>query len=200
MFFPPNEKYVQMLTLLKTLKKELFAINPNYVIFCVEFQKRGLPHAHILIKFPRECVAPEDIDKVISAELPTNPSDKELVIKFMMHNHPTNGRIPRYCRKRDGDTTCRFRYPQEVNQRTYINDRGRVVYRRRTENDRMVVPYNLELLRRFQCHINFEIAGSSQLYQYLFKYIHKGQSPHFSIFMFRLKFSIQDQIIREPEL
>lgn len=162
---------------MQTLKKELFNFSPKYVIYCIEFQKRGLPHAHILIRYPLECVLPEDIDSVISSELPDNPSDRDLVIKFMMHNH-RNGRIPRYCQKRADSTSCRFRYPQEVNPFTHIDGTGRVKYRRRTVADVMVVPHNIQLLRKFQCHINVEIAGSSQLYQYLFKYIHKGQSHY----------------------
>jgi hypothetical protein len=39
----------------------------------------------------------------------------------------------------------------------------------------MIVPYCLPLLHAFQCHrVNVEVAGSSHLFQYLFKYIHKG--------------------------
>jgi hypothetical protein len=30
----------------------------------------------------------------------------------------------------------------------------------------VVVPHCLLLLRKFKCHINFEIAGSSHLFQY----------------------------------
>jgi hypothetical protein len=30
------------------------------------------------------------------------------------------------------------------------------------------------LLRRFNCHINFEVANTAHLFQYIFKYIHKG--------------------------
>ena len=53
----------------------------------IEFQKRGLPHAHILMKFQRECIRPTDIDKVVSAEMPINETDAALVGKFMMHSH-----------------------------------------------------------------------------------------------------------------
>jgi hypothetical protein len=38
----------------------------------------------------------------------------------------------------------------------------------------MVVPYCLELLRKFECHLNFEVANTSHIFQYLFKYLHKG--------------------------
>ena len=47
------------------------------VIYTIEWQKRGLPHAHILIflqpanKYPN----PEDIDKIISAKIPNKYTD-----------------------------------------------------------------------------------------------------------------------------
>lgn len=49
-------------------------------MYAVDFQKRGLPHAHILLflhsssKYPR----PDDINKIISMEIPTEEDDKEL--------------------------------------------------------------------------------------------------------------------------
>ncbi|KAI9072566.1 hypothetical protein K1719_045453 [Acacia pycnantha] len=53
-------------------------------IFClcclIEFQKRGLPHAHILI-WLAECdkiKEPEDVDKIISAEIPNPDSDPQM--------------------------------------------------------------------------------------------------------------------------
>ncbi len=46
-------------------------------IYVIEFQKRGLPHAHIFIFFAEDCKPHtiEDIDHMISAELP-NPNPK----------------------------------------------------------------------------------------------------------------------------
>jgi len=67
----------------------------NYYVFCViaamytiEFQKRGLPHAHILIWLDSKCklTKAEHIDKVISVEIPDKLKDFELfeVIKESM--------------------------------------------------------------------------------------------------------------------
>jgi len=59
-------------------------------IYVVEFQKRGLPHAHILIFFTEDCKphTVEDVDHMISAKLPnleTNKLAHETVARCMMH-------------------------------------------------------------------------------------------------------------------
>ncbi len=141
-----------------------------YLIHVIEFQKRGLPHAHILIKYRMDCVTPSDIDQVISAEMPDAPEDAALIRKHLIHSHG------RYCQRkdRDGNTYCRFRYPHRLQDTTTIDAEGRVSYRRRRDGDELVVPHCLPLIRAFQCHINFEAAGPSYIFQYIFKYIHKG--------------------------
>lgn len=171
-----KQKLSQLLSLLNTM----FASTgkPIYIMHTVEFQKRGLPHAHILVKYEAACVTPEDIDSIISAEIPDNPRYAELVRLYMLHTHPPADRPPsRYCQREteDGARHCRFRYPHPLQDRTTIDDEGRVHYRRRRAGDEMVVPHCLPLLRVFRCHINFECANTSSLFQYLFKYIHKGE-------------------------
>ena len=58
----------------------------------IEFQQRGLPHAHILIIFREEdrIRTPEDIDSVICAELPDKATQPELhkIVTELMHHGP----------------------------------------------------------------------------------------------------------------
>jgi hypothetical protein len=59
-------------------------------IYVVEFQKRGLPHAHIFIFFIEDYKphTVEDIDHMISAKLPNSKTNKlahEMVARCMMH-------------------------------------------------------------------------------------------------------------------
>jgi hypothetical protein len=59
-------------------------------IYVIEFQKRGLPHAHILIFFAKNYKphTVEDVDRMISAKLlnlETNKLAHETVARCMMH-------------------------------------------------------------------------------------------------------------------
>jgi hypothetical protein len=164
------------------LESTLKTMFPNagrllYIVHSIEFQKRGLPHAHILLKFEHDCVHPDEINAVVNAEMPSDADDAQLVHTFMMHNHPLVSKEPsKYCQRIDaeGHRYCRFGYPQDLQPSTTIDAEGRVHYRRRKTGDEMVVPHCLPLLRKFRCHLNFEVANTSHLFQYLFKYIHKG--------------------------
>lgn len=171
--------FKQKLTLLLRAIKTMFvnAGRQVYSVHCIEFQKRGLPHAHIIVKFAASCNTSDEIDSIVSAEIPSDPSDVELVQRFMLHQHPAPNRPPsKYCQRElsDGSRKCRFGYPRPLQPTTTINGEGHIQYHRRRAGDEWVVPHCLPLLRKFQCHINFEVASTSHLFQYLFKYVHKG--------------------------
>ena len=70
-------------------EKQMFGRVSAYVAV-IEYQKRGLPHAHILVILDPEdkLHSPEQVDKIISAELPdpeTEPELHELVKTHMLH-------------------------------------------------------------------------------------------------------------------
>jgi hypothetical protein len=171
--------FKRKITLLEQALKTMFphAGGLLYCIHSIEFQKRGLPHAHILLKFRSDCITAAQINAVVSAEIPSNAGDAALVRKFMIHKHPSLKKpLSKYCQRldEDGERTCRFHYPHPLQATTSIDIEGRPHYRRRNPGDEWVVPYCLPLLRKFHCHLNFEVANTSHLFQYLFKYIHKG--------------------------
>ncbi|XP_025616692.1 uncharacterized protein [Arachis hypogaea] len=153
----------------------------------VEFQKRGLLHAHILLFMSNEFKpqTPDDIDKYITAEIPDEnerPNLHRAVQNYMVHGPcgPYNKNLP--CMK--NGSYSKF-YPKEFRQRTLIDEAGFPKYRR-TDNGRTVkkrecvldnkfiVPYNPELLLKFGCHINVEYTCQTSSIKYLFKYVHKG--------------------------
>ncbi|CAN1274844.1 ATP-dependent DNA helicase PIF1 [Linum perenne] len=160
----------------------------KYIAFveAIEFQKRGLPHAHMLL-----FLAPEDkihgtshIDSIISAEIPdpvTDPLCYKVVEKFMLH-----GPCGRVCLQGPSRTRgkCSKHFPKPFSAETTIDEDGYPRYRRREDDrwimknnvqldNRFVVPYNRYLLLRFNAHINVEFCNKSRAIKYLFKYINK---------------------------
>ena len=73
--------------LLSSLSGALCGGKKIYIVWVVEYQKRGLPHAHIAVKFENEPMTPEEIDAVISAEIPENRQYAEFVERWMIHGH-----------------------------------------------------------------------------------------------------------------
>ncbi|MCH79515.1 helicase-like protein, partial [Trifolium medium] len=149
--------------LMKDLTKNQLLGKVLAYLYTIEFQKRGLPHAHILIflhpksKYPN----PDDINRIISAEIPNPQTQKELynLVKSNMMHGPCED--------------------------TIVDQDGFPVYRRRSNShiivkngieldNRHVVPYNPILLLKYRGHINMEWCNQRSSIKYLFKYIHKG--------------------------
>ncbi|XP_038685799.1 uncharacterized protein LOC119985580 [Tripterygium wilfordii] len=156
-------------------------------IYTVEFQKRGLPHVHIIIwlhqsdKYP----TPDDIDKIICAEIPdkeTEPDLYKVVSKFMIHGPCGNANSKAPCMK---NGKCIKHFPKKNCRETTIGEDGFAIYRRRADDNvvvkagvemdnRFVVPYNKKLLLKYDAHINVEWCSRSRSIKYLFKYVNKG--------------------------
>ncbi|CAN0837890.1 ATP-dependent DNA helicase PIF1 [Linum grandiflorum] len=125
------------------------------------------------------------VDKLISAELPDpliDPVGYEAVTKFMLHGPCGEARLTSPCMK---DGKCSKFFPKPFASETTFGKNGYVTYRRRPTNisaiksgtnldNCYVVPYNRDLVVKYQAHINVEICHKGQLIKYLFKYITKG--------------------------
>ncbi|KHJ95423.1 hypothetical protein OESDEN_04632 [Oesophagostomum dentatum] len=163
----------------------------------VEFQKRGMPHAHVLVTLKNKFVTVEDVDSCISAVIPDQPKSGDdeyekkcrvfdCVKRFMIHG-PCANRDDLECRKKNPNL-CEKRFPKPYRDYTEITEDGYPLYKRPNDDrfvtigrrkttiatNRDVVPYNQYLIARFGCHINVEVCTHIRSYKYIFKYIHKG--------------------------
>ncbi|XP_050374857.1 uncharacterized protein LOC126792486 [Argentina anserina] len=159
-------------------------------VYVIEFQKRGLPHVHMLLMLSEDDKLnnPDDYDRVVRAEVPNQDDEPELytaVLGHMIHGPcgPLNRRSP--CMKRG---TCKRGYPKPFSDCTVQGNDSYPVYRRRdnqlhmrydlnenpTVDNRWVIPYNPWLLKKYDCHINVEVCCSIKSVKYLYKYVYKG--------------------------
>ena len=116
------------------LKRDVLGVVRAYV-YVIEFQKRGLPHAHfLLIMRPRnKFMNPDYYDKYVCAEIP-NPAKfpvmHELVKKHMIHG--PCGEINKKCGCMQGvPLKCRFNYPRQFKEKTTQRRDSYPVYRRK---------------------------------------------------------------------
>ncbi|GFR92609.1 hypothetical protein ElyMa_006204700 [Elysia marginata] len=83
-------------------------------LYNIEFQKRGFPHAHILLWMPRDSkIHPCMIDAAVSAEIPDKNQDPELfkiVTSHMVHG-PCGALNPNAPCLKDGKCSKQFPKP-----------------------------------------------------------------------------------------
>ncbi|XP_031111963.1 uncharacterized protein LOC116015936 [Ipomoea triloba] len=167
-------------------KNKLFG-SVNGVIYTIEFQKRGLPHAHILLCLEKrkEGTITRNLDAIISVEILDKEMDTKYyttVEEFMMHRPCGKEGMNSPCMS---GNVCTKHFPNKFVETSTLDDDGYPIYRRRDTSrivvkngipldNRYVVPHNRELLLKYRAHINVEWCNQSRSIKYFFKYINKG--------------------------
>ena len=164
---------------------------------CTEWQKRGLPHAHILVILAQSSApkTADDFDNFVSAELPPKKDPRcrklrKIIRRCNIHHKCDVDGKRRTCwdhQKRG----CRFRYSKDFVETRVLKD-GYHAYRRRPGDstrmkywctdvngerseksflmdNRWVVPYNPYLPWKWNSHVNVEITTGIQAVKYLYK-------------------------------
>lgn len=176
------------------VKHRVFGITRCWM-YSVEWQKRGLPHAHILIWLMNK-LRPDEVDDIISAEIPDPIADPELheIVRTQMVHGPCGALNPKSPCMVDGK--CTKRYPRPLVAETVTGSDGYPVYRRRSKDNNgrtivvkvtvhrqsqeieigseFVLPHCPLLSRIFNAHVNVESCHSAQSVKYLCKYVTKG--------------------------
>ncbi|KAG5562074.1 hypothetical protein RHGRI_004950 [Rhododendron griersonianum] len=178
---------IKMKQLMRDIKKEKFFGKIIADIYVIEYQKRGLPHSHIILTLAAEdkLNSPEEIDEVICAEIPDEVNDPlafETIMRCMIHGPCGDGNLSAPCMV---NGKCSKHYPKKFSEQTTVDQNGFVIYRRRNYgkkytvngieiDNRWVIPYNRDLIVKYNAHINLERCVHTKLIKYLYKYVHKG--------------------------
>jgi hypothetical protein len=158
-----------------------------YDIRCIEYQHRGLPHAHIVAKLENADFEYQDqeiafIDDHFNAQLvdqDEDPDGYDLIRRFMVHHHSAgvNG-----CRNKDG-FGCNRGFLKTKICVTSLDEKGYPTYARRKDEDLQIVVHNVEILKDWKGHACCEYSGGTYTILYLYKYIFKGINNKINYFI-----------------
>ena len=179
--------YAKLHSLIQDIKDGVLGDIAGY-LYTIEFQKRGLPHAHIIVflKPHAKLRTPEQVDSLMSSEFPVdNPELLELIKKFMVHG-PCGAQNPKSpCME---NKKCTKGFPKSFNEHTTITedsyartrclDTGQAIQTgpggRYQVDNRWVVCHSKYLIWKYRCHINVESIASVKAVKYIYKYVYKG--------------------------
>ena len=192
--------YLKIKELMRELESGIFG-KYRGMVHSIEYQKRGLPHCHILLfLYPNDrdrMLSAAVVDRVISAELPLPEDDTDgsltAVVEGMMTHGPCGADNPQatcMVTKQPGSpAVCSKKFPKDFREEMVVGENGYPQYRRRDNgrfiektckgqkiklDNRWVVPYNPYLSRKYGCHTNVEVCASVKAVKYIHKYIYKG--------------------------
>ncbi|XP_043473610.1 uncharacterized protein LOC122505828 [Leptopilina heterotoma] len=139
--------------LIKEIKdKEIFGTVVAFV-YVIEFQKRGLPHVHLILFLRNPIRDAETVDQIICAEIPDetkNPELYSIVKQFQVHGPCGNQNMNSPCMDPE-KKVCTKRYPKPFCLETNYHSKNYPEYRRKND-----------------------ACGSTGGVKYLFKYCYKG--------------------------
>ncbi|CAO4381268.1 unnamed protein product [Caenorhabditis nigoni] len=169
--------------------------------YSVEFQQRGMPHCHLLICLKDGIVETDQIDEIISADVPDYPTDTNdpeyadnlryyNLVKDNMTHFPCKNDPSAYCMKEKKPhwKQCSKGFPKPLAEQTTMSDNQYPTYKRSGTNkftlhrknniieagSEWVVPHCKKLLLKYESHINVEIVSSIACFWKLRKNVGKG--------------------------
>lgn len=183
-----NLKFTALLN--DIMKRRIFGHALGYV-YTIEYQKRGLPHAHLIVFLHADSrlSTPERVDAFISTEFPD--VDKNPVLHELVKTHMTHGPcgVHNYSSCLNNKQECTKGFPKPFQSETDITGETYVKTRRRNDgrsftvrngvvDNRYVVSYSPYLLLRYQAHINVECTNGFNAIKYIYKVTSFDVVPH----------------------
>jgi len=179
--------YAKFQSLIKDIKKGVLGSWAAH-LHTIEFQKRGLPHVHIIVFLQphSKLRTAEDIDSLMSSEFPDPHSPLFEHVKMLVHRPYGDQNPTSSCMV---DSACSKGFPKPFREETTLNEDAYARTRHLntgqshqfkmgrhdvTVNNQWVVCHSPYLLWKYRCHINVESIASVKAVKYIYKYVYKG--------------------------
>jgi hypothetical protein len=152
-----------------------------YEIQVIEYQNRGLPHCHLVVKLDNTPtfkdnlnLCSEWVDNHLQAELLQNPvTEEDAKVMELQMNHMTHScrRGQSGCLNENGKCSKHFDSNVILEHSTFHEKTGRVKYRRRSIEDLNICPHERKSLLDWDGHCFVDYCGSAHSVLYLYKYV-----------------------------
>ena len=174
--------FLKFMSLLNdVMKRRVFGHAVGYV-YTVEYQKRGLPHIHLIVFLHPDSrlSTSERVDTFISTEFPDSTLQPELfeLVKTHMVHGPCGKNTYSSCLNEKKECSKGFPKPfqaeTEITGHSYVKTRRRVMdrevmIRNVAVDNRSIVSYSPYLLQRYRAHINVECTTGFNAIKYIYK-------------------------------
>lgn len=135
--------------LLKDLRDgvHFFGNKAAYIVAVVEFQWRGIPHAHIIYRFHDGSFLDNRavIELIFTTTMPDEEDEHyERTKRYMTHKCGPGCLI---------NGVCRHYFPRKISKNIYKDEHGFTHFRCETDEDRFVVPHVRSMVEKFDCHV-----------------------------------------------
>jgi hypothetical protein len=157
----------------------------DYIMHSIEYQHRGMPHAHIVVRFGNFPDDPNEklllVDRFLCARktvITEFSSAQDIIDEALQGGHMKHkcSNAVNGCLDSNGHCTKGFQ-EHTIQEHSTLRDDGKVVYRRHNEKDMMIGPHCLSMLRDWDGHCYVDICNV-QTVIYLYKYLFKGSKKN----------------------
>ena len=170
--------HAKLTSLIKEIRRGVLG-NQAAHLYTIEFQKCGLPHAHIIVFLQPQaklCTL-EDIDSLMSSKFPTDNDDLlELIQSYMIHR-PCGNHNPNALCIMNGECSKGFSKP--LREETSVTEDSYACTRRcNTGQTYRVGDYNVDnkqvvcylpyLIQKYRCYINVKLIASVKAVKYIY--------------------------------
>lgn len=148
-------------------------IKLKYILRVIEYQNRGLPHCHIVIKLDDDHDPIRFMNRYCRATVSDldESDDMQRKLKSLIQQHMLH-KCSGHCLS---NGICSRGYGKnKIVEHNQVDSKGFPIHRRLAEADFNIVPTHDKMILDWDGHINHEPAAQSFTVMYLFKYLFKG--------------------------